>query len=95
MVSSLSTVVLESILLNKPVFIYNFLNSNRSYDYFDKLGDYIQTDPNQLTKVVNDYYISSGHKGIYENIRNLYLSDSYNDGFSGKKLIDLIKYFNM
>ncbi|MFI8494134.1 spore coat protein [Peribacillus butanolivorans] len=94
-VSSLSTVVLESILLNKPVFIYNFLNSNRSYDYFDKLGDYIQTDPNQLTKVVNDYYISSGHKGIYENIRNLYLSDSYNDGFSGKKLIDLIKYFNM
>ncbi|MEY9870464.1 hypothetical protein ABIE66_005970 [Peribacillus sp. B2I2] len=94
-VSSLSTVVLESILLNKPVFIYNFLNSNRTYDYFDDLGDYIQSDPNQLSKVVNNYYISSKHKGIYENIRNQYLSDSYNDGFSGKKLIDLINNSNM
>ncbi|WHX59780.1 spore coat protein [Peribacillus frigoritolerans] len=94
-VSSLSTVALESLLLNKPVFIYNFLNSNRTFDYFDKLGDYIQTDPNQLTKVVNNYYISSVHKGIYKNIRNQYLSDSYNDGFSGKKLIDLINQSNM
>jgi len=66
------------------VFIYKFLNSNRTFDYFDKIGDYIQTNPNQLTKVVNHhYYISSVHKGIYKHIRNQYLSDSYDDGFSG------------
>ena len=34
-IATLSTVVLESILFNKPVFLFNFLNSNRAYDYFD------------------------------------------------------------
>ncbi|MGE7601563.1 CDP-glycerol glycerophosphotransferase family protein [Peribacillus sp. NPDC097675] len=89
-VSSLSTVALESILFNKPVFIFNFLNSNRPYDYFDILGDYIQEDPSKLTEVIKNYYHASEHRAIYHSIRNQYVSNSYNDGRSGQKLVDLI-----
>ena len=89
-VSSLSTVALEGILSNKPVFIYNFLNSNRPYDYFDILCDYIQTDPNKLTEVIKNYYHSSEQRVTYHSIRNRFLSNSYNDGHSGQKLMDLI-----
>lgn len=93
-VSTLSTVVLESILFNKPVFIFNFLNSNRTYDYYDKLGEYIQTDPDLLYEVVNNYYSSGEQKEIYNHIRNRYLTESYNDGSSGKKLINLLNHSN-
>ncbi|PFP26545.1 hypothetical protein COJ96_17205 [Bacillus sp. AFS073361] len=90
-VSSLSTVVSESILFNKPVFIFNFLISNRTYDYYDCFGDYIQTDPDILLKIVNRYYNSNQERVKYQSIRNQYLSQFYNDGSSGKKLINLIK----
>ncbi|MBT2658750.1 CDP-glycerol glycerophosphotransferase family protein [Bacillus sp. ISL-18] len=93
-VSTLSTVVLESILFNKPVFIYNFMNSNRAYDYFDSLGEYIQTDPNRLTEVISAYFSSDEHQKLYAHIRREYLSKSYNDGSSGEKLAHVIKNFN-
>jgi hypothetical protein len=93
-VSTLSTVALESILFNKPVFIYNFMNSNRLYDYFDGLGEYMQTEPDQLTEVINAYFSSDEQKKIYETIRNRYLFGSYNNGSSGEKLAHLIKHFN-
>lgn len=92
-VSSLSTVVLESILFNKPVFVFNFLNSNRFYDYFDILGNYIQSNPNRLTEVINNHYISRLHKNVYNNIRNRFLSMSYNDGSSSEKLANLINHY--
>jgi len=92
-VSTLSTVALESMLFQKPVFIYNFLKSNRVYDYFDELGEYIQTDPVQLSKVINDYFSSNEQKQRYEQLRKEYLSKSYNNGLSGRKLVQAIKQF--
>lgn len=89
-VSSLSTVALESILFNKPVFIFNFLKSNRHYDYFDILGEYIQEDPTKLTEVIKNYYHASEHRAIYHSIRNRFIADSYIDRHSGQKLADLI-----
>lgn len=92
-VSSLSTVVLESMLVNKPVFIYNFLNSNRSYDYFDKFKEHIQTEPDQLSEVVTNFYASNERKQIYDNnIRGQYLSESYNNGSSGEKLVHFLHH---
>lgn len=90
-VSTLSTVALESILFNKPVFIYNFMNSNRAYDYFAELGEYVQTEPAKLTEVINAYYGSDEQKKIFNQIRNQYLSGSYNNGSSGEKLVQFIK----
>lgn len=89
-VSSLSTVALEAILCNKPVFVYNFLYSNRSYDYFDILEEHIQTDPIALAKVIKKYYQSNQYTESYRSIRERFLSYSYNDGFSGRKLVSLI-----
>lgn len=93
-VSSLSTVVLESILFNKPVFVFNFLKSNRSYDYFNILGNYIQTDPNRLTDVIKNHYISKLHEKIYDDFRDHFISISYNDGHSSEKLVDLINFYS-
>jgi glycosyltransferase involved in cell wall biosynthesis len=60
----------------------------------DKLGEYIQTDPDLLYEVVNNYYSSGEQKEIYNHIRNWYLTESYNDGSSGKKLINLLNHSN-
>lgn len=86
-IATLSTVVLESMLFKKPVFLFNFLNSNRTYDYFDQLGEYIQTNPNHLYMIVNQYYTSPEQKQAYDRIREQYLSSIYMDGTSGQKLL--------
>ena len=88
-ISTMSTVVLESLLINKPVFIYNFINSNRPYNYYDKLDKYLQNDPDLLYKILHDYFNCKKEKEIFEKLRNEYISDCYIDGSSGKKLFDL------
>ncbi|NEU32302.1 hypothetical protein GN156_16245 [bacterium LRH843] len=93
-ISTLSTVVTESILFNKPVFIFNFMISNRTYDYYDQLGEFIQSDPDRLYQILKDYFATHQKKEIYNKIRNQYLSESFNDGSSGKKLINIIKFAN-
>ena len=65
-IATLSTVVLESILFNKPVFLFNFLDSNRTYNYFDQLGEYVQPNPNYLSMIVNQYYTSPEQKQAYD-----------------------------
>ena len=86
-IATLSTVVLESILFKKPVFLFNFLNSNRTYDYFDQLGEFVQPNPNHLYMIVNQYYTSPEQKQAYDRIREQYLSSIYMDGTSGQKLL--------
>ncbi|MFH0068455.1 hypothetical protein [Peribacillus sp. NPDC056705] len=93
--ATLSTVVLESILFDKPVFIYNFIESNREYDYFAQLGELVQSDPKQLTEIIGNYYKSDEYKKMYDEIRINYLADSYNGGSSGEKLIQLINRLNV
>ncbi|MCD4837936.1 CDP-glycerol glycerophosphotransferase family protein [Neobacillus sedimentimangrovi] len=89
-VSTMSTVVTESLLFQQPVFIYNFMISNRTYDYYDQLGEFVQTDPDQLYQLIREYYQSKKKRDTYRQIRHQYLSTTYNDGTSGKKLMDLI-----
>ncbi|WP_190284799.1 CDP-glycerol glycerophosphotransferase family protein [Bacillus sp. S3] len=86
-VASLSTVVLESILFSKPVFIFDFVISNRSYDYYEKLGEFLQTGPDRLTEVIDQFFSTNEKKEDYQRIRSEYASCSYNDGTSGKKLL--------
>ncbi|MEC2057801.1 CDP-glycerol glycerophosphotransferase family protein [Peribacillus psychrosaccharolyticus] len=90
-VSSLSTVALESILFNVPVFLFNFLFSNRTYDYFDSFGAYIQDDPDVLSDILNQYYLSSEEREKYQEARERYVTDSKNDGLSGQRLVNLMK----
>lgn len=86
-VGTLSTAVLESILLKKPVFIFNFITSNRPYDYYDLLGEYIHTDPLQLYMIIEMYYRVPEQKQDFEIIRDRYLGNLYLDGNSGQKLL--------
>ncbi|MCJ7841352.1 CDP-glycerol glycerophosphotransferase family protein [Lederbergia sp. NSJ-179] len=87
--TTLSTVGLESLLFNKPVFIYYFIEHNRYYDYYDRLSKFMNHDPLELTKVISLYF-NSQIKTEYENIKNQFLLDSYASKTSGKELSNLI-----
>lgn len=84
---TLSTAVLESILLKKPVFIFNFISSNRTYDYYNQLGEYMHTDPNQLYTIIDHYFTVPEQKQDFVMTRDRYVSTLYLDGTSGQKLL--------
>lgn len=86
-VATLSTTVLESVLLKKPVFIFNFVCSNRTYDYYDQLGEYTHTDPNQVYMIIDKYFTLPEQKQNFEIVRERYLSNIYLDGNCGQKLL--------
>ncbi|MEH7106769.1 capsular polysaccharide export protein, LipB/KpsS family [Bacillus sp. JJ1764] len=89
--TTLSTVALEALLMNKPVFIYDFLVSNRPYQYYRQLGEFLQEDPAKLTKVIKDYFSSDEMKERYNQIRKEYVSTLYINGTSGEKLLNSIQ----
>ncbi|WP_088071946.1 CDP-glycerol glycerophosphotransferase family protein [Gottfriedia luciferensis] len=89
-VASLSTVALESCLFNKPTFVYYFVQSNRHYDYFDRLGKYIQSDPTEIVNIMSYYFYSTDEKLKYEEVKTNFLIDSYNVKNSGKELSNLV-----
>lgn len=88
--TSLSTMALEGLLFNKPVFIYDFLVSNRSYDYFELLGEFIQSDPDLLFNKVSNYYSDPQEIKYFNEVKNQFLDNSYKVKNSGKSLSDLI-----
>jgi hypothetical protein len=89
-IASLSTVALEAFLFNKPVFVYYFIQSNREYDYYHTLNNYIQDDPIELLKTISFYFSSSIEKLNYEDVKNKFLLKSYKTKHSGKELSNLI-----
>ncbi|MBO1513349.1 CDP-glycerol glycerophosphotransferase family protein [Metabacillus bambusae] len=89
-VSALSTVALESCLFNKPVFVYYFIQSNRLYDYYNRLGHYIQSDPIELVKIITIYFNSPNGKTDYIDVKEKFLLDSYRTENSGEELSNLI-----
>ncbi|CAH1195748.1 hypothetical protein PAECIP111892_02097 [Paenibacillus auburnensis] len=93
-ISSLSTVALEGLLMNKPVFVYHFIQANRDYDYYNALDDYIQNEPAELTKQVSLYFSSDQERLNYEEVKNKFLLQSYRTEDSGKQLTDLIRHLN-
>lgn len=89
-VATLSTVALEGLLFNKPVFVYNFIEANREYDYYNALEKYIQKEPGELTTIVSLYYSSNKEKLHYRAVKNKFLLQSYSIRHSGRELSELI-----
>ncbi|MCL6601303.1 MAG: CDP-glycerol glycerophosphotransferase family protein [Paenibacillus sp.] len=89
-IASLSTVALEGFLFNKPVFVYNFIQANREYDYYNSLENYIQNEPTELIKTVSLYFSSEKEKLNYEDVKSKFLLQSYKTEQSGKELTNLI-----
>lgn len=90
LLSTLSTVALEGLLLNKPVFVYHFIHANREYDYYNSLENYIQNEPTELINTVSLYFSSEEEKLNYERVKNKFLLESYKTEHSGKELTNLI-----
>lgn len=89
-IASLSTVALESFLFNKPVFVFDFIQANREYDYYNSLENYIQKEPTELIKTVFSYFTSEQEKLNFEGVKNNFLLRSYTTKHSGKELSELI-----
>ncbi|MBT2288396.1 CDP-glycerol glycerophosphotransferase family protein [Paenibacillus albidus] len=89
-IATLSTVALEGLLFNKPVFVYYFIHANREYDYYNTLQNYIQNEPTELIKTVSLYFSSEKEKLNYEMVKNKFLLQSYTTEHSGKELSNLI-----
>ncbi|NGY80719.1 hypothetical protein F6Y02_43450 [Bacillus megaterium] len=90
MVASLSTLALEGLLFDKPVFVYDFLISNRSYDYYNDLKKYKEKDPYSLVYTINHYYSSLDERNHFEEVKNQFLIDRYRIKNSGEHLLSLI-----
>ncbi|WP_150271190.1 CDP-glycerol glycerophosphotransferase family protein [Paenibacillus tepidiphilus] len=84
--ASLSTVALEGLLMDKPVFVYHFIQANREYDYYNALDHYIQNEPAELVKAVSLYYSSDQEKLHYEAVKNKFLLQAYRTEHSGNML---------
>lgn len=89
-IASLSTVALEALLFNKPVFVFYFIHANREYDYYNSLERYIQNEPTELLKTVAHYFTSEQEQLNYENVKNKFLLASYKIEHSGGELSKLI-----
>ncbi|USL39504.1 CDP-glycerol glycerophosphotransferase family protein [Priestia megaterium] len=90
LVASLSTLALEGLLFDKPVFVYDFLISNRSYDYYNDLKKYKEKDPYSLVYTINHYYSSLDERNHFEEVKNQFLIDRYRIKNSGEHLLSLI-----
>jgi CDP-glycerol glycerophosphotransferase (TagB/SpsB family) len=90
-ISSLSTVALEAMILNKPAFIYYFIQSNREYDYFNGLGNYVQSDPKKLVKMIDSYFQEDEERNQYEQLRIKFLESSYRVSNASSELVKSIE----
>jgi hypothetical protein len=90
-ISSLSTVALEAMILNKPAFIYYFIQSNREYDYFNGLGQYVQRDPKELVKMIDSYFQEDHERKQYEQLRIKFLESSYSVSNASSELVKSIE----
>ena len=90
-ISTQSTVALEGLLALKPVFIFDFLESNRIYDYYYSMDKYFQNDPLKLVEVIEEYLISPDERDFFTNIRNQFLNTSYSINHSGKKIVEFLR----
>lgn len=71
-----STVALEAILANKPVFIWK-MKMDSSSDYFDSIGEFIQSDPVKLVEILLDYLNNGDLDNCMEQTRNRFIASSY------------------
>lgn len=86
-----STVALEAMLANKHVFILK--DDFEGYtNYFAKLGDFVQSDPNALVPYIIKYFIEPDFRKEVENRRIEFLRYAYpNKSLSSLRLKKLIE----
>lgn len=82
-----STVGLEAILFGKPVII---LTNDSKNDYFNKLGEFVQSDPSKVSENIKKVLNNLSFKEYYEIKRNEFLSFAYPQNLSGFCLLELI-----
>jgi len=82
-----STVGLEAMLFGKPIIVFKHgINTN----YFDKLGEFVQSEPRKIAENINNVFYNESFKNYYETIRKEFLSFAYPQSFSGNCLIELV-----
>ncbi|WP_078430390.1 CDP-glycerol glycerophosphotransferase family protein [Alkalihalobacterium alkalinitrilicum] len=81
-----STVGLEAILMGKPVAILK----NDTTDYYDKLGEFVQSNPNLLAENIKRVLHDDFYKKHYEQRRKKFIAFSYPQQLSINRLIKVI-----
>lgn len=90
-VSYASTVVLEAMLVGKPVFVLQ--TTLPSYTgYYDQLTPFVQKDPTKLASLIHLYFINAKWRNIAEKKRQKFISYAYPDqSSSGQRLLNLVE----
>ncbi|MFB5195254.1 hypothetical protein ACE198_09990 [Neobacillus sp. KR4-4] len=82
-----STVGLEAMLFGKPITVFKHgINTN----YFDKLDDFVQSEPRKIADNINNVLSNESFKNYYETKRKEFLSFAYTQNLSGNCLTELI-----
>lgn len=90
-----STVGLEAMLANKPVFILNY-PFNGYTGYYNNLGELVQTDPQKLGQLIIKYLTNAAFKKYADNKRKEFIAYAYpNKELSGVRLKKLINKWTM
>ena len=86
-VCNYSTVGLETMLFNKPLFIL----SNEDIDYYDKLRDFTRSDPSELASLISDFLTDQSLQKLAQKTREEFLAYVYPYRLSGPRLLGEIK----
>lgn len=85
-VCNLSTVVLEAMLFKKPVFVL----SNKRFDYFDKMGEFLSNDPAELAQLITKILKDTAFQQQANDKRTEFLAYTYPQELSGACLLEEI-----
>ncbi|WP_058307191.1 glycosyltransferase [Gracilibacillus massiliensis] len=90
-VSYASTVVLEAMLVGKPVFVLQTTIPGYT-GYYNQLDPFVQKDPTKLASLVHLYFINAKWRDIAEKKQKKFLSYAYPDkSSSGHRLLNLVE----
>jgi len=81
-----STVGLEAMLFDKPALIL----SKTHYKYYDKMGNFVQSDPEKLVKLITQLVQDGKLQKVAKERREEFLTYAYPEKLSGKRLLELI-----
>jgi len=81
-----STIGLEAMLFDKPVF---FLN-NKDYGYYEKMDMFVQRDPAIIAQLIKRLFSDENLRKDAERKRKEFLLYTYTEQISSKKLLELI-----
>lgn len=89
-----STVGLEGMLHSKPVFVLEGRQIDREYDYYDRLGPHVSSDPIELADRIRTVLGSGGKSAIAREVRRRFLKGAYPLALSAPVIAKLIAGWN-